>query len=398
MRVTRVLHVLDHSLPTASGYSYRTRSILAAQRRLGLEPVALTSAKQPGTVEPFETIDGVRHYRTPAGRPAVRLPRELALMRRLAARIVEVARQEGAELLHAHSPLLNGLPALWAARRLRIPVLYEVRTFWEDAAVTNGTFAEGSLRYRMARGLETFLLRRADRVAVICEGIRQEVERRGVPASRVVSIPNGVDPEWLETRPRATALAARLGVDGGAPVYAYVGSFSQYEGLPFLVEAAPEFLGRIPGAQLLLVGSGRDEEAVRRAVASAGPQVKLVGRIAQSEVRDLYTVLDVLVLPRRRARLTEAVTPLKPLEAMAMSRAVLASDVGGHAELIRDGETGLLFSAESRDSLISQAVRLGTDPGLRRRLGEAGRRFVVDHRGWDRIAAGYLPAYQGERG
>jgi len=391
----KVLHVLDHSLPVGSGYSYRSRSIQQAQRRLGLEQVVLTSAKQAAIGPQPEVIDGIRHYRTPAIRGRLPLAREIELMWRLAGRIREVARQERVGVIHAYSPLLNGLPALRAARALGLRVVYEVRTLWEDAAVTNGTFSEGSPRYRVARALETFLMRRVDRVTVICEGIRREIVSRGVPESRIAVVPNGVDPDWFETRPRASALADRLKL-GDGPIFAYVGSFSEYEGLPFLVEAAPEFLRRFPTGKLLLVGGGRDDEAVRRAVAAAGPQVELLGRLPQSQVRELYTLLDVLVLPRRRARLTELVTPLKPLEAMAMSKAVLASDVGGHAELIRDGETGLLFAAESREALIAQAVRLGESPDLRRRLGEAGRRYVTDHRRWDRIATGYLPVYEME--
>src|SRR5262249_2433450 len=126
---------------------------------------------------------------------------------------------------------------------------------------------------------------------------------------------------------------------------------------------------------------------------SAGPGVILTGRIPQDHVRDIYTLLDVLVLPRRRIRLTELVTPLKPLEAMAMRKPVLASNIGGHAELIRDGETGLLYRAEDRDALVTEAVRLGEEPALRRRLGETGRRFVESERTWDRVVARYLDVY-----
>jgi glycosyltransferase involved in cell wall biosynthesis len=177
-------------------------------------------------------------------------------------------------------------------------------------------------------------------------------------------------------------------------VFGYIGSFSHYENLPFLVGAAPELLRRFPDGRLLLVGGGRDESALRRAAESAGPGVILTGRIPQAEVRDIYTLLDVLVLPRRRIRLTELVTPLKPLEAMAMRKPVLASDIGGHAELIRDGETGLLFRAEDREALVAEAVRLGEEPALRRRLGETGRRFVESERTWDRVVARYLDVYE----
>jgi PEP-CTERM/exosortase A-associated glycosyltransferase len=391
---TRVLHVLDHSLPIGSGYSYRSRSIVAFQKRLGLEPVVLTSPKQGTESDGRELVDGIPHYRT--GRTGGHLPfaRELRLMLRLASRIMRVARAEGAELIHAHSPSLNGLPALWAGRRLGLPVVYEVRTLWEDAAVNNGTFAEGSLRYRVSRALETLALRRANRVIAICEGIRSEMISRGIPSARITLVPNGVDPEWLEPRARATNLAAELGL-GEGPVFGYIGSFSRYEGLPFLMEAMPELLARFPGARLLLVGGGRDEQAIRAAAQRLGPAVIMPGRVPQERVRDFYSLLDVFVLPRRRIRLTELVTPLKPLEAMAMGIPVLASDIGGHAELVSDGETGLLFKAESPESLVEQAGRLARDRDLRAQLSSAGRRWVETERSWERIVARYLPVYEG---
>jgi PEP-CTERM/exosortase A-associated glycosyltransferase len=389
----RVLHVLDHSLPIGSGYSYRSRSIVTFQKQLGFEPVVLTSPKHGSARDKREVIDGIPHYRT--GPTGGRLPfeREVRLMKGLAARIGTVARETRAQVIHAHSPLLNGLPALWAARRLGVPFVYEVRTFWEDAAVNHGTFAEGSARYRISRALETLVLRRADAVVAICQGIRTDVVDRGVPAERIVLVPNGVDPEWLEKRPRATALGERWGL-GPGPVFAYIGSFSHYEGLPFLVDAAPDILERLPDARLLLVGGGRDESVLREAVRRAGPRVILTGRISQEEVRDLYTLVDVLILPRRRLRLTELVTPLKPLEAMAVGTPILASDIGGHTELVADGDTGVLFKTESRDSLVEQAVRLASDSALREHVASQARRFVEAERTWDRVVAAYGTAYR----
>ncbi|PYM54332.1 MAG: glycosyltransferase, exosortase A system-associated [Candidatus Rokuibacteriota bacterium] len=391
---TRALHVLDHSLPIGSGYSYRSRSIVTFQKRLGLDPVVLTSPKQGTNTDGREQVDGITHYRT--GRAGGRLPfaRELLLMARMAARIIRVARAEGVDLIHAHSPSLNGLPALWAGRRLGLPVIYEVRTFWEDAAVNNGTFTEGSLRYRVSRALETVVLRRAHRVVAICEGIRSEIISRGIPPERIALVPNGVDPEWLEPRTRATEIANHLGL-GDGPVFGYIGSFSRYEGLAFLIDAMPELLGRFPNAKLLLVGGGRDEEAVRKAAGNIGAAVLVPGRVPQEDVRDFYTVVDVFVLPRRRIRLTELVTPLKPLEAMAMGLPVLASDIGGHAEIVNNGQTGLLFKTESSKSLVEQARRLGEDRDLRAQLGAGGRQWVEAERTWERIVARYPPIYGG---
>jgi glycosyltransferase involved in cell wall biosynthesis len=188
-------------------------------------------------------------------------------------------------------------------------------------------------------------------------------------------------------------LARQLGLNGG-PVLGFIGSFYRYEGLRFLVEAMPALRARIPGARLLLVGSGEEDGPLRSLAAPLGASVIFAGSVDYRRVRDFYSLSDVFVCPRRRMRLTELVTPLKPLEAMAMGRPVLASDVGGHAELIRHGVTGVLFAAESRDSLVDAAGALLTDTELRARLGAQARAAVVEQRTWPRIVRGYLETYQ----
>lgn len=392
-----VLHILDHSLPILSGYSIRSRNILAFQKKLGLRPVVLTSPKHGSARNDVEQYDGVPYYRAAmieSGLGRVPFIREAHLMACLARRIVEVARAEGAQILHAHSPLLNGLPALWAGRWLGLPLVYEVRAFWEDAAVDHGTVLEGSFRYRLSRGLETFLLKRVDQVVTLGEAMRQEILERGVERKRLSVVPNGVDPEWFHPIPRNQALAHRLGLDGG-PVLGFIGSFYHYEGLRFLLEALPALLKRLPGVRLLLVGGGREEPALRSLATGLGNTVVFTGPVPYAEVREFYSLMDIFVCPRRRMRLTELVTPLKPLEAMAMARPVLASDVGGLAELIQHEVTGLLFQAESRESFIEAAMRLGSNPVMGARLGEEARASVVRERGWREIASRYLPVYDG---
>src|SRR5690606_3100393 len=115
----------------------------------------LTGPKQEGCTVDEERVDGWQFFRTP-GRAHGGLPglAELALMRRLERRLEQVCAQVQPHVLHAHSPVLNALPALRVGRRLGLPVVYEVRAFWEDAAVDHGTTREGSLRYRLTRHLE----------------------------------------------------------------------------------------------------------------------------------------------------------------------------------------------------------------------------------------------------
>ena len=237
-----------------------------------------------------------------------------------------VARAEQRQCCTRTPPVLKRSASLWAGRRLGLPVVYEARAFWEDAAVDHGTTREGSARYRLTRALETFMFKRAAGVVVIAAAMRNELARRGVVASRVTVVPNGVDVERFRPAPRNNELARRLGLEG-ALVLGFIGSFYRYEGLRFLVEAMPELRKRLPQARVLLVGSGEEEAQLRALGAEVPGSVVLAGQVPHAEVRDYYSVIDIFVCPRRRMRLTELVTPLKPLEAMAMERPVLASDV-----------------------------------------------------------------------
>lgn len=395
----RVLHVLDHSIPLHSGYAFRTRAILREQRRLGWETFHLTSPKHSTPGGPEEEVDGLRFYRTqwqPAAFSRLPVARELALMRATARRIEQVAHLVRPDILHAHSPVLNAIPALWVGRRLGIPVVYEVRAFWEDAASDHGTSREWGLRYRLTRALETFALRRAGQVTTICEGLKRDIIARGIPADRITVIPNAVDLGTFEFGAEPDlALKARLGLDGKT-IVGFIGSFYAYEGLDLLLAALPKVLEQIPQVRVLLVGGG-PQEHVLKSLAEAlgvGDKVIFAGRVPHQEVQRYYSIVDVFAYPRRSMRLTDLVTPLKPLEAMAQGRLLVASDVGGHRELIRDGETGVLFRAGDQACLAEAIVRLLAQRERWPQLREQGRRFVERERNWPGSVARYRDVFR----
>jgi PEP-CTERM/exosortase A-associated glycosyltransferase len=392
----RILHVLDHSIPLQSGYTFRTLSILREQRKLGWDTFHLTSPKQVGAQALEEEVDGWHFYRTPEVSVS-KVPGlgEIALMRQLECRLQQVAEQVRPDILHAHSPVLNVLPALRVGRRMGIPVVYEVRAFWEDAAVDHGDTTEGSLRYRLTHWVETWALRRARHVFTICEGLRSDIVARGIPTTKVTVIPNAVDLEAFEPGGQpVAALKARLGLQG-ASVIGFIGSFYAYEGLDLLLEALPGILARRPDVRVLLVGGGPEEAAIKAQALRLGLSDKVVftGRVPHHQVQLYYDLVDVLTYPRHSMRLTELVTPLKPLEAMAQGRVLVASDVGGHKELIRHGETGMLFKAGSSDALAQAVVDMLAARERWPAMREAGRRFVEEQRNWTASVANYHSAY-----
>lgn len=394
--MTRVLHVLDHSLPLHSGYTFRTRAILSAQAAMGLDVRGITGLRHGAPGPDCEQAEGLTFHRTRGGTSGPPGLSEWLEVNRLADAIVDLAADWRPDLLHAHSPALCGKAALIAGRRLGLPVVYEIRAFWEDAAVANGTGREGNLKYRLTRALENHVVRGADQVVTICRGLKDDLVRRGIPAGKIAISPNGVDLALFGTAAQPEPeLARQLGL-GPAPVIGFIGSFYDYEGLDDLIAAMPLLQARAPGVQLLLVGGGPMDAALRlqAAASKAHGAIHFAGRVAHSEVERYYALIDVLAFPRKRSRLTELVTPLKPLEAMAQGRLVAASDVGGHRELILDGQTGTLFPADDPAACAAALADLLADRQNWDKRREAGREHIKARHDWAVNIVRYQDVYQ----
>ncbi|MBU1665711.1 MAG: glycosyltransferase, exosortase A system-associated [Gammaproteobacteria bacterium] len=394
----RILHVFDHSLPLHSGYTFRSANILRGQRRLGWETFHLTSPKQGKVEQSEEQVDDLHFFRTPLPTGlSSRLPlfNQWAFMRATERRLLELARQLKPDLLHAHSPVLNAYPALHVGRQLGIPVVYEIRAFWEDAAVDHGTQSEWGLRYRLTREMETRAVRQASQVVTICGGLRGDLIARGIPLDNIGVVPNAVDIEQFSRGGEPDlALKAKLGL-GDSRVIGFLGSFYAYEGLDLLIKALPLILEKAPDVKLLLVGGGPQEGNLKAQAAALNlsDKVVFVGRVPHTEVNRYYDLVDLLAYPRHAMRLTDLVTPLKPLEAMAQGRLLIASDVGGHQELIEDGYTGVLFRAGDVADLTDKAlVALNLADGGNT-LRSNGRRFVESERNWAKSIANYQQIY-----
>ena len=400
-----MLHVLDHSWPIVSGYSVRSRNLITSQHRLGQAIVAIT-----GPLHQFDdptaadvVVDGVQYRRTPVagGLNGLALKRrwplwrEWAIVRCLRDRILELIDRQPVSIIYAHSPALCGLAGLQAARRRGLPFVYEVRAFWEDAAVDQKRTTIASPRYRFARRLETYVARSADAVSAISQHLLDDLRQRGLPAEKLFHVPNGVDADRFAPLARDEQLARELVPDGG-PVFGFFGSFYRYEGVAWLIRAAAELYSRGNRFQLLIIGSGEDAAAISSAVRAYGASgyVRILNPVPHEEIGRYYSIVDVMVFPRLSVRLTELVTPLKPLEAMSLNKAVLASNVGGHRELVTHGDTGLLFRPEDIADFCLQAERLISDPLLRQQLGEQGRAMVLRDKDWKVLARRYQGIYE----
>lgn len=398
----RVLHLLTNSLPVArSGYTTRSHEIMSAQRRAGIDPVAVTRAGYPAVVgamlaAPVSVIDGIE-YRRLMPSHAPRSAESLAAAEvDLLARLVEEVRPA---VLHTTTHHVNAVSALAVGRGFGIPVVYEVRGFLEDTwAGLHGEGAVDSDRYRLWRARETESMLAADLVVTLGEAMRTEILARGVPAGRVLVAPNAVPVEAFSPLPGRSAVRAELGVGSDDLLVGSVTSVVPYEGLDVAVDAVAELGRRGVAATLVVVGDGTARAALQRRAEAAGVRAVFTGRVGAARARAYREALDVFVVPRRDESVTRLVTPLKPVEAMAGGVAVVASDLAPLREIVMDGVTGRLVPPSDALTLADVLHELAQDPAARAELGAAGRRWARAHRTWDAVAETYATAYRSLKG
>jgi glycosyltransferase involved in cell wall biosynthesis len=396
-----VLHLVTDALPsTSAGYTIRTQEIALAQRAAGMDPHVSTRIGFPVTAGAIDgratvTVDGVPYHRLLPWVMPGRTDRLYATHLRHAARLTGRLRPA---VLHAASNYANAVIALALRDATGLPVVYEVRGFWEDTWLSRhaGTAdLTASDRYVRTRALETHCMTESNLVVTLGEAMRDEITARGVPASNVIIVPNGVSEAFLGPLPDdGGQLRAALGVKPGEHVVGLVSSLVAHEGIGTLLDAVKILRDRGERVRALIVGDGPEGGALRRQAAGLGIDAIFTGRVPPEKVRDYHAVLDVFVVPRTPDRVCQLVTPLKPVEAMASGLPVVLSGVRALGEIVADGQTGLLSPPLDPGALADQLQRLLDDPALRARLGTAAREWVARDRTWAHNATRYRGAYQ----
>lgn len=400
----RLLYVLHNSLPYSSGgYATRTHGFAKGLQAAGYEVVACTRPGYPIDMRPeltaadvpeSETVDKVRYLRLlqPARN---RMPFPKYVPAAVDA-LESCIRRLRPQFVMAASNYMTGLPALIAARRFGLPFVYEVSGLWEINRMSKEPGFDETASFELQKDLETAVARNADHVFTLTEGLREELLRRGIPKEKIVILPNSCDPAQFVPLPRNQELAKRLSIPANVPVIGYVGTFTAYEGLEDLATACGMLKAEGAKFRLLLVGNentsgdsrGQISDQVARIADEGGYSNWLVmpGRVPHHEVARYYSLIDICPFPRKPWPVCEMVSPMKPLEALAMQKAVVVSSVRALAEMIRDGETGLIFQKGDTRALASALLRLMNGPAERIRLGTEGRAWVIRERTWHATA------------
>jgi glycosyltransferase involved in cell wall biosynthesis/SAM-dependent methyltransferase len=404
----RVVYVMHNSLPYSSGgYATRGHGLITGLRDAGLDVHCLTRPGYPSDVivskdeedvrklrPACDIVDGIPYHRIPS--PSRRDLLEADYIRAAAKEVEKVLRELRPACVLAASNYITAIPACLAARALGIPFVYEVRGFWEITRMSREPSFSNSINYKMQEYFESQTARNADAVLTLTAPMKEELIKRGVSENDITLAPNSCNPEQFTPRERDQDLARRYDIPSDVVVIGYIGTFVQYEGLEHLAMACAHLKSQGVKFRLLLVGnenaSGTDRgpitEEIIKIAQDTGLEEWLImpGRIPHDEVAAYYSLVDIAPFPRKPQPVTEMVSPIKPLEALAMEKAVVVSSVRALTEMIKDGETGLVFEKGSVASLADTLLQLLGDEDLRARLGCAGRKWVLRERSWNKTA------------
>ncbi|GAA0969175.1 glycosyltransferase family 4 protein [Acrocarpospora macrocephala] len=396
----RVLHIVTNALPyTQAGYTVRTHRIVTAQQAAGLDPHVVTSWGWPmlqghTDATPYDEIDGIPYRRL---LPSGEVPNESrGRMIRGAADVTELVRQLRPQVLHAATDHRNGSVALAVRERTNTPFVYEVRGFLEETWTSRDPRRIGSERHLLQKEREAHIMRSADAVVTLAETMVTEILERGVPRERIYLAPNAVDDSLLTASYDGHALRHEYGIRDDEIVVGSVSSIVGYEGFATLLSAAALLKAQGTPVRVLIVGDGAERPALLQQVDKLGiGDISLLpGRVGPEEALQAQAAIDIFVCPRDDLRVTRLVTPLKPVEAMALGKPVVLSDLPALSELVGSDGAGLLVKPESPEELAKALAELRDDPERRRAMGEAGRAEVAAKRTWSSLAKTYRDIYE----
>lgn len=399
----RICYVLHNSLPYSSGgYATRAYGITSSLKRLGYDVCVVTRPGYPRDIaEELENEDVPEVWEDPEGVPYHRLfepYRNHCDMKQYitlsADRLEEKFRELRPELVMSASNHITGLPALIAARRLGIPFIYEVRGLWEITRLSREKKFRDSPAFHVQRIFETQICKKANLVFTLTNQLKQELVDRGAPEDRIMVAPNACDPERFVPTAKDPEILKLHNIPADVPVIGYVGTFVIYEGLEELAEACGALKRRGRDFRLLLVGNenatgtgkGEITEGIERIARENGFEDWLImpGRVPHEEARKYYSVIDIAPFPRKPWPVCEIVSPMKPMEAMAMEKAVIVSSVGALKDMVSPEKTGLIFEKGNYADLAAKLEYLLDNPELRKTLGQNAREFIRAERTWER--------------
>lgn len=392
---SKVLYLLHNRLPyNSGGYATRSHGLLTGVHSFGWNIQGVSRLGYPWdkmSEKEFNALDIVDEitYHT-LMKDAIglgKLPLKDYLIEYVN-ELLEFAKKEKPTIIHAASNYMNGVVGNYVAKCLGIKSVYEVRGLWEITRISRQPEWKDTEYYNLMVKMEAEAAKGADIVFTLTEALKDEMIARGVDASKIIILPNGVTSERFSPLSRNKNLEESLNLKNKV-VIGYIGSVVEYEGLEYLVLAVKLMVQKgITNISVLIVGDGAVLDFIKDEVAKADLSQYFIftGRVPHEEVEDYYSLVDITPFPRKGQPVCEMVSPLKPFEAMAMEKAVLSSNVNALKEIVKDGFNGLLFEKDNVIDLADKLEILIHDNELRNLLGKNARKWTIENRDWKVIS------------
>lgn len=397
----RICYILHNSFPYSSGgYATRAHGLACGLKNKGYDVHIITRPGYPmdcdfdkyqvESILKNEYIDGINYHRLYS--PIKKGMNIKQYFLQAAEEFEKIFLELSPSHILAASNYQNAIPALIAAKRLGIPFSYEVRGFWEVTRASREKEYECSFDYSLYATMETLTALYSDNVFTLTKQMQEELRNRGCKEKEITILPNSCDISLFKILEKDIELEKKLHIPRNIPIIGYIGTFVHYEGLDDLAQACVRLKERNIEFRLLLVGSedvttgknGKILDQIINIFSSADILDWLIapGRVSHDQVSSYYSLIDIAPFPRKSLKVTEMVSPMKPLEAMAMGKAIVASSVGALSDMIIDGETGLIFKKGDIDDFADKLQVLIKDENTRKELGRSARYWVEKNRTW----------------
>ena len=388
----KILHILYQSTPNVAGSSIRSRDIIDAQLAEGLTPVVITSPFQEPLLEGAkdEVIDGIKYYRTFSGMNNELVSekktsfftqiRKLLRIFLFTYSIYRISKSEKIDILHAHAMFFCALPAKIVSIFLNLPLLYEIRSLWEERY--KGYSMLNKIIFSSLTFFETIAMASSNEIIAINHSLKQTLQSRFLLKDKKIHVvENAVNLNRINVKK----------VNRDVKVFAYIGTISPIEGLDLLTKTFVKLHEKGLKNKLVIYGDGIMLSKLRN-LTKGDNLIEYRGVFKQDQIAEVYSEVDIIINPRKKSFLSDTVTPLKPLEAMGFEKLIMASNVGGMREIIKDRETGILFQSDSEDAIKLAVLDIIKNKNTINMI-ENAKRYVEQNRSWQYNAIKYKKIY-----
>lgn len=382
-----ILHLSQFFLPEYSGTTTRLYNILSHQ------PFAINLLVSDRTIQgkiigkKRETINNIHVERisnkSPLNLNKIAPFRYYNLLWHQPNILIDAASKKNWDIIHVHDSLPCRRAGYKLHKKSRKPLIVEFH-------IASYDYSQGPskvLQNTYLKISDKQITHHCDRIITLSNSLSQWISKEyRVPEEMITVVPNGVDsilfaPDRIH-KEKADKLKQEMGIR--KKIILYAGYLDSINGIPFLLKVIPQIMHERNDAIFIFIGHGPEEEAINLLSKKYPHNIKILTMVPYDEMPIYYEMCDLFVIPRPSTISSETLTPLKLLEAMAMEKPVLASNVGGMSEIIVNGENGYLYQKNNLNSFI-KTLHIALDSSDNK-IGKNARRTVVENYRWDKSA------------